>query len=138
LLRSGLALAGFNPRESGLDDGVLTALEVANLKLRGTQLVVLSACETGLGEIENGEGVYGLRRAFALAGAESLLMSLWTVSDEGTKELMIKYYQRILQNQGRSDALRQTQLEMLNSQDYQHPYFWAAFVPVGDWTPMEY
>ncbi|MGB3188457.1 MAG: CHAT domain-containing protein, partial [Limnoraphis sp.] len=110
LLRSGLALAGFNPRESGEDDGVLTALEVANLKLRGTKLVVLSACETGLGEIENGEGVYGLRRAFTLAGAESLLMSLWTVSDEGTKELMIKYYQRLLQNQGRSDALRQVQL----------------------------
>ncbi|MGB3188784.1 MAG: CHAT domain-containing tetratricopeptide repeat protein, partial [Limnoraphis sp.] len=110
LLRSGLAFAGFNPRESGSDDGVLTALEVANLKLRGTKLVVLSACETGLGEIENGEGVYGLRRAFTLAGAESLLMSLWTVSDEGTKELMIKYYQRLLQNQGRSDALRQVQL----------------------------
>jgi CHAT domain-containing protein len=137
LLRSGLALAGFNPRESGSDDGVLTALEVANLKLRGTQLVVLSACETGLGEIENGEGVYGLRRAFTLAGAESLLMSLWTVSDEGTKELMIKYYQRLLQNQGRSEAWHQTQLEMLNSQQYQHPYFWAAFVPVGDWTAME-
>jgi CHAT domain-containing protein/Flp pilus assembly protein TadD len=137
LLRSGLAFAGFNPRESGEDDGVLTALEVANLKLRGTKLVVLSACETGLGEIENGEGVYGLRRAFTLAGAESLLMSLWTVSDEGTKELMIKYYQRLLQNQGRSEAWRQTQLEMLNSQDYQHPYFWAAFVPVGDWTAME-
>ncbi len=137
LLRSGLALAGFNPRESGLDDGVLTALEVANLKLRGTKLVVLSACETGLGEIENGEGVYGLRRAFTLAGAESLLMSLWTVSDEGTMELMIKYYQRLLQNQGRSEAWRQTQLEMLNSQEYQHPYFWAAFVPVGEWTPME-
>ncbi|EAW34379.1 CHAT domain-containing protein [Lyngbya sp. PCC 8106] len=138
LLRSGLALAGFNPRESGKDDGVLTALEVANLKLRGTKLVVLSACETGLGEIENGEGVYGLRRAFTLAGAESLLMSLWTVSDEGTKELMIKYYQRLLQNQGRSEAWRQTQLEMLNSQEYQHPYFWAAFVPVGEWTPMEF
>ncbi|WP_413166242.1 tetratricopeptide repeat protein [Capilliphycus salinus ALCB114379] len=138
LLRSGLALAGFNPRESGLDDGVLTALEVANLKLRGTKLVVLSACETGLGEIENGEGVYGLRRAFTLAGAESQLMSLWKVNDEGTKDLMIKYYQRLLQNQGRSDAWRQTQLEMLNSQEYQHPYFWAAFVPVGDWTPMEF
>ncbi|EAW37505.1 kinesin light chain-like protein [Lyngbya sp. PCC 8106] len=137
LVRSGLAFAGFNPRDSGSEDGVLTALEVANLKLRGTKLVVLSACETGLGEIENGEGVYGLRRAFTLAGAESLLMSLWTVSDEGTKELMIKYYQRLLQNQGRSEAWRQTQLEMLNSQDYQHPYFWAAFVPVGDWTPME-
>ncbi|WP_413164994.1 tetratricopeptide repeat protein [Capilliphycus salinus ALCB114379] len=138
LVRSGLALAGFNPRESGLDDGVLTALEVANLRLRGTKLVVLSACETGLGEIENGEGVYGLRRAFTLAGAESQLMSLWKVNDEGTKDLMIKYYRRLLENQGRSDALRQTQLEMLNSQQYQHPYFWAAFIPVGDWTPMEF
>ncbi|MDY7020283.1 MAG: CHAT domain-containing protein, partial [Cyanobacteriota bacterium] len=98
--------------------------------------VVLSACETGLGDVENGEGVYGLRRAFTLAGAESQVMSLWKVNDEGTKELMIKYYQRLLQNQGRSEALRQTQLEMLNSQNYQHPYYWAAFVPVGDWTPM--
>ncbi|MEA5544236.1 tetratricopeptide repeat protein, partial [Limnoraphis robusta CCNP1324] len=138
LIRSGLALAGFNPRESGLDDGVLTALEVANLKLRGTKLVVLSACETGLGSIENGEGVYGLRRAFTLAGAESQLMSLWKVNDDGTKELMIKYYQRLLQNEGRSDALRQVQLEMLNSSQYQHPYYWAAFIPVGDWSPMEF
>ncbi|MDY7021598.1 MAG: CHAT domain-containing protein, partial [Cyanobacteriota bacterium] len=137
LLRSGLAMAGFNPRESGSEDGVLTALEVANLKLRGTKLVVLSACETGLGEVENGEGVYGLRRAFTLAGAESQVMSLWKVNDEGTKELMIKYYQRLLQNQGRSEALRQTQLEMLNSEEYQHPYYWAAFVPVGDWTPLK-
>jgi CHAT domain-containing protein len=138
LIRSGLALAGFNPRKSGEDDGVLTALEVANLKLRGTKLVVLSACETGLGSIENGEGVYGLRRAFTLAGAESQLMSLWKVNDEGTKDLMIKYYQRLLQNEGRSDALRQVQLEMLNSQEYQHPYYWAAFVPIGDWSPMEF
>jgi CHAT domain-containing protein/Tfp pilus assembly protein PilF len=138
LIRSGLALAGFNPRKSGEDDGVLTALEVANLKLRGTKLVVLSACETGLGSIENGEGVYGLRRAFTLAGAESQLMSLWKVNDEGTKDLMIKYYQRLLQNEGRSDALRQVQLEMLNSSQYQHPYYWAAFIPVGDWSPMEF
>jgi CHAT domain-containing protein/Tfp pilus assembly protein PilF len=138
LIRSGLALAGFNPRKSGEDDGVLTALEVANLRLRGTKLVVLSACETGLGSIENGEGVYGLRRAFTLAGVESQLMSLWKVDDEGTKNLMIKYYQRLLQNEGRSDALRQVQLEMLNSQEYQHPYYWAAFVPIGDWSPMEF
>jgi CHAT domain-containing protein/Tfp pilus assembly protein PilF len=138
LIRSGLALAGFNPRESGKDDGVLTALEVANLRLRGTKLVVLSACETGLGSIENGEGVYGLRRAFTLAGAESQLMSLWKVNDEGTKELMIQYYQRLLQNQGRSDALRQVQLEMLNYQEDQHPYYWAAFIPVGDRSPMEF
>jgi CHAT domain-containing protein len=100
--------------------------------------VVLSACETGLGSIENGEGVYGLRRAFTLAGAESQLMSLWKVNDEGTKDLMIKYYQRLLQNEGRSDALRQVQLEMLNSSQYQHPYYWAAFIPVGDWSPMEF
>ncbi len=136
LIRSGLALAGFNPRESGEEDGVLTALEVANLRLRGTKLVVLSACETGLGSVENGEGVYGLRRAFVLAGAESQLMSLWKVNDQATKDLMIKYYQGLLENQGRSEAWRQVQLEMLNSGQYQHPYYWAAFVPVGDWSPM--
>ncbi len=98
--------------------------------------MVLSACETGLGSVENGEGVYGLRRAFVLAGAESQLMSLWKVDDKGTKELMIKYYQGLLQNQGRSEAWRQVQLEMLNSEQYQHPYYWAAFVPIGNWSPM--
>ncbi|MDY7020057.1 MAG: CHAT domain-containing tetratricopeptide repeat protein [Cyanobacteriota bacterium] len=138
LLRSGLALAGFNPRESGSEDGVLTALEAANLNLRGTQLLILSACETGLGELENGEGVYGLRRAFTLAGAESQLISLWKVDDTGTKELMTQYYQRLLQNQGRSEAFRQTQLEMLKSEKYQHPYYWAAFVVVGDWRAVDF
>jgi CHAT domain-containing protein len=136
LLRSGLALAGFNPRQSGEDDGVLTALEAAGLNLYGTKLVVLSACETGVGEVNNGEGVYGLRRAFTIAGAESQVMSLWKVSDEGTKDLMVSYYQRLLKNEGRSEALRQVQLEMLRSAKYQHPYFWASFIPSGDWTPM--
>jgi CHAT domain-containing protein len=136
LLRSGLALAGFNPRQSGEDDGVLTALEAAGLNLYGTKLVVLSACETGVGAVNNGEGVYGLRRAFTIAGAESQVMSLWKVSDEGTKDLMVSYYQRLLENEGRSEALRQVQLEMLRSQQYQHPYFWASFIPSGDWTPM--
>ena len=136
LLRSGLALAGFNPRKSGSEDGVLTALEVAGLNLSGTQLVVLSACETGLGDVANGEGVYGLRRALAIAGTESQLISLWKVDDEGTKDLMVSYYQRLMNNIGRSQALRQTQLEMLNSNTYQHPYYWAAFIPSGDWTPM--
>ncbi len=136
LLRSGLALAGINLRQSGTEDGVLTALETAGLNLSGTKLVVLSACETGVGDIANGEGVYGLRRALVMAGADSQLFSLWKVDDTGTKDLMVKYYQRLLNNEGRSQALRQTQLEMLRNQNYQHPYYWAAFIPSGDWTPM--
>jgi CHAT domain-containing protein len=137
LLRSGLALAGFNVRQSGSEDGVLTAQEAAGLDLHGTQLVVLSACETGIGNIANGEGVYGLRRAFVLAGAASQLTSLWQVSDAGTKDLMVQYYDRLLANQGRSDALRQTQLDFLHSANYAHPYYWAAFVPSGDWRSLK-
>jgi CHAT domain-containing protein/Flp pilus assembly protein TadD len=138
LLRSGIALAGFNKRYSGGEDGVLTALEAASLNLSGTKLVVLSACQTGVGKATNGEGVYGLRRAFAIAGAQSQLISLWDVSDEGTKELMVKYYGRLIKSEGRSEALRQTQLEMLQSQKYQHPFYWAAFIPSGDWTPTKF
>ena len=137
LLRSGLALAGANPRKSGSDDGLLTALEATGLNLYGTQLVVLSACDTGLGDVANGEGVYGLRRAFVMAGAESQLISLWKVSDAGTAALMTDYYQRLLKKQGRSDALRQTQLAFLRSDQYQHPYYWAAFITSGDWRPLE-
>jgi CHAT domain-containing protein len=94
LLRSWLTLAGFNRRASGNDDGVLTAMEVAGMNLWGTKLVALSACETGVGEVKNGEGVYGLRRALVLAGSETQVMSLWRVSDKGTSELMIEYYKR--------------------------------------------
>jgi CHAT domain-containing protein len=137
LLRSGLALAGANQRDSSGEDGVLTAYEASGLDLSGTKLVVLSACETGIGDVANGEGVYGLRRAFAIAGAESQLISLWKVSDEGTKDLMVSYYKRLLADVGRSEALRQTQLEMLSNPTSQHPYFWAAFVPSGDWTPLK-
>jgi CHAT domain-containing protein len=137
LLRSGIALAGFNQRSSGSEDGVLTALEAAGLNLYGTKLVVLSACETGLGDVTNGEGVYGLRRAFVMAGAESQVMSLWKVDDTGTKDLMVAYYDRLMKNEGRSEALRQTQLAMLRSQNYQHPYYWGAFLPIGDWQPMD-
>jgi CHAT domain-containing protein/Flp pilus assembly protein TadD len=134
LLRSGLALAGFNPRTSGKEDGVLTALEAAGLNLYGTQLVVLSACETGLGDVNNGEGVYGLRRAFVTAGAESQLMSLWKVDDYGTSELMSLYYKRLQNGEGRSEALRQVQLEMMQAPAYQHPYYWASFIFSGDWS----
>ena len=137
LLRSGLALAGFNQRNSGTEDGVLTALEVTGLNLRGTKLVVTSACETGLGDVQAGEGIYGLRRAFTLAGAQSQLMSLWKVSDEGTKDLMVEYYTRIQNGEARGEALRQVQLEMLQSEDRNHPFFWAAFIPSGSWLPLD-
>jgi CHAT domain-containing protein len=138
LLRSGLALAGFNQRQSEGDDGVLTALEASSLDLWGTQLVVLSACETGVGEVSNGEGVYGLRRAFVMAGAASQLFSLWQVDDFGTKDLMVKYYQQLLAGKGRSEALRQTQLEMLNDPRYRHPYYWAVFSLSGDWRSLQW
>lgn len=137
LLRSGLALAGANLRRSGVqDDGILTAAEVAQMDLRGTQLVVLSACETGLGEVQNGEGVYGLRRALVLAGAETQVVSLWKVPDEATKDLMIEYYQRLLRGVGRSAALRAAQQTMITSEMCAHPFYWAAFVPIGRWTSL--
>jgi CHAT domain-containing protein len=137
LLRSGLALAGFNPRQSSGEDGVLTAFEAAGLNLLGTQLVVLSACETGLGDVVNGEGVYGLRRAFVIAGAESQMISLWKVSDSGTKDLMSAYYQKLLTGEGRSEALQKTQLELLQIPKYRHPYYWAAFIFSGNWKSLE-
>jgi len=136
LLLSGLLLAGLKPRQSGGEDGILSAQEATTLNLVGTKLVVLSACDTGLGNINAGEGVYSLRRALVLAGSESQVISLWKVDDRATKDLMVKYYQRVLGNQGRSEALRQTQLEMLRGNEYQHPYHWAAFIPSGDWRGM--
>src|SRR6185503_19362117 len=101
-------------RESGeKDDGILTALEVYGMDLVGTKLVVLSACQTGLGEAVSGEGVYGLRRALVMAGAETQVMSLWEVDTGRTRELTIAYYQRLKAGAGRSEALRQAQLQML-------------------------
>ncbi len=137
LLRSGLALAGFNTRSSGDEDGVFTALEASQLNLLGTQLVVLSACDTGLGDVVNGEGVYGLRRAFAIAGAETQLISLWQVSDFGTQSLMARYYQNLTDGMGRSEALRAVQLEMIaEGGEYSHPYYWAAFILAGEWGAL--
>ena len=138
LLRSGLILAGVTIGQSAGDDGVLTALEITGLNLVGTKLVVLSGSKTGLGDISVGEGIYGLRRAFVIAGAESQLISLWNVSDQATKDLMVAYYGRLIKGEGRSEALRQIQLEMLKSENYQHPFYWASFIISGDWTPMEF
>jgi len=137
LLRSGLAMAGTNLHKSGNEDGILTALEVASLDLWGTKLVVLSACETGLGAVRNGDGVYGLRRALVLAGAESQMLSLWKVDDAATRDLMIDYYTRLKAGIGRSAALRQVQLKMLAGPRYQHPYFWASFIESGEWGNLD-
>jgi CHAT domain-containing protein len=141
LLRSGLALAGFNNRQNkqnnNTEDGVLTALEVAGLNLRGTQLVILSACETGLGNVKTGDGVYGLRRALVIAGTQTQLLSLWKVDDAGTKDLMVKYYGKIKAQKGRHSALREVQLEFLKNPNYQHPYYWASFIPSGNWQPIK-
>jgi CHAT domain-containing protein len=137
LLRSGLALAGANARRSETDDdGILTAFEAAHLDLRGTELVVLSACETGIGEVQNGEGVYGLRRALVLAGTQTQVTSLWKVADDATKDLMVEYYWGLLRGEGRSGALREVQKAMIASRDRWHPYYWAAFVPISDWAPL--
>ncbi|MFY9609829.1 MAG: CHAT domain-containing tetratricopeptide repeat protein [Blastocatellia bacterium] len=155
LLRSGIVLAGVNQQQSGAgEDGVVTALEASGLDLWGTQLVVLSACETGLGEVRNGQGVYGLRRALLLAGSETQVMSLWSVSDEATRDLMVGFYKRLQAGEARAEALRNVQLEMLGANSpelssgptgtksattvprYSHPYFWAPFIESGAWTRM--
>ena len=138
LLRSGLALAGANVRKGGgSEDGLLTAIEAASLDLSGTKLVVLSACETGVGEVRSGEGVQGLRRAFVMAGAESIAMSLWPVSDEATKDLMVGYYEHLLKGQGRAASLRQVQMRMLRSPGRAHPFYWASFLVAGQWSGID-
>ena len=100
-------------------------------------MVTLSACDTGVGEVKNGEGVYGLRRAFFLAGTESLVMSLWAVSDYVTRELMNEYYAALKEGLGRGDALRQAQLAMLKRKGRQHPFFWASFIQSGEWANLD-
>lgn len=139
LLRSGLILAGaekyFKSQRSGLkhalgtDDQILTALEVMNLNLDKTELVVLSACETGSGEIRNGEGVFGLQRSFLVSGASSVMMSLWKVNDQATQELMVMFYDQWLKTKDKAEALRKTQLEL--KKRYAAPYYWGSFVMMG-------
>lgn len=141
LTRSGLAMAGANETYPDGSNGLLTALDLAGINLLGTQLAVLSACDTGLGDIRTGEGVYGLRRALVIAGVQSHIISLWPVEDLVTKDLMVDYYTRLLNAShpiGRHAALRQAQLAMLHSQDLRHPYYWAAFIASGDWRPLDF
>ena len=108
----------------------------SNLNLWGTKVVTLSACETGVGEVKNGEGVYGLRRAFLLAGTETLVMSLWAVGDRSTRDIMTAYYSGLKEGLGRGEALRQAQLAMLQHKDRRHPFFWAGFIQSGEWKSL--
>jgi len=131
--RAGLAMAGANLGAGG----IVTAREIAGFDWWGTQLVVLSACETGVGAVASGDGVYGLRRALLLSGAESQVVSLWNVDDLSTRELMRDYYGELARGTGRAEALRQAQLRLMRQPRYVHPYYWAAFIPAGDWRPLD-
>ncbi|MEE4197608.1 MAG: CHAT domain-containing tetratricopeptide repeat protein [Bacteroidales bacterium] len=134
LLRSGLMFAGAdntiqqlgNPEQQSSNDGILNAYEAMLLNLSNTELVVLSACETGLGEVVNGEGVYGLQRAFQVAGAKTIMMSLWQVSDEVTQKLMTRFYGYLLETNNKIEAFTKAQKEI--KKDYPSPFYWGAFI----------
>ncbi len=156
LLLSGLVVSGANALRSRArdaanpgDDGILTAEEIAMTDLSSAELVVLSACETGLGQTARGEGVFGLQRAFQSAGARTTVTSLWKVDDAATRVLMVEFYRNLLERKKpRLEALRQAQITVLNTFDpatgklrgvggqaslRTRPAYWAAFVLSGDW-----
>lgn len=142
LLRSGLALAGTNTWLDGsalphdAEDGLFTAADVTGVDLMDTEMVVLSACDTGRGDVRVGEGVFGLRRSFVVAGAKTLVTSLWKVPDRQTQELMVDFYDRLMNGQPRAVALREAQLAMKQKDPHRHPYYWGAFICQGDPSPL--
>jgi CHAT domain-containing protein/Tfp pilus assembly protein PilF len=138
LVRCGIALAGANHAQqitnAIAEDGLLTGLEASLLNLQGTELVILSACDSGTGEVKIGEGVMSLRRAFRIAGAETVLASHWPVSDKATSQLMTEFMRRWRSGEPRAKAWREAQLSLLRSKDFSNPYFWAAFTLTGQWN----
>ena len=133
LMRSGLFFSGANIGLKGealpddVEDGVLTALELSNMNLGHVDMVVMSACESGLGET-SGEGVFGLQRGFKLAGANTLLMSLWKVDDNATQKLMTEFYRNYLSGKSKQMSLYLAQQMLRNSSEYSDPQYWAAFI----------
>ncbi len=118
------------------DDGLLTALEISTLNLLGTELVTISACNTGVGQIITGEGVFGLRRAFQNAGAQSMVVSMWSVPDDISYKLMTGFYENWLKGVSKSDALRSTMLNMMDKSQvsfgHKHPMLWGGFIQLGN------
>jgi CHAT domain-containing protein len=137
LVRCGIALAGANHAKqitnAIAEDGLLTGLEASLLNLQGTELVILSACDSGSGEVKIGEGVMSLRRAFRIAGAQTVLASHWSVSDKATGQLMTEFMRRWQAGEPRAKAWREAQLTLLRSKDFSNPYFWSAFTLTGQW-----
>jgi len=118
-------------RNPQLEDGLLQVYEVFNLKLNA-DLVVLSACETGLGKEVKGEGLIGLTHAFLYARTPSVLVSLWNVQDRSTADVMVKFYQQLDRGQDKTEALRQAKLKLIQNSRYAHPYYWAPFILIGE------
>ena len=137
MVRCGIALAGANHAiqitNALAEDGLLTGLEASLLNLQGTELVILSACDSGTGEVKIGEGVMSLRRAFLIAGAQSVLASHWDISDKATMQLMTEFMRRWQAGESRAAAWREAQLSLLHSKEFSNPYFWAAFTLTGQW-----
>jgi hypothetical protein len=136
LLRSGFALAGANRRANDAGRGLLTAQEIAGLDLWGTQLVGIAARGIESGETTVDQAVYALRRSLVLAGAQAQFANLWTTDSRAAAELATAYYERLLAGEGRSEALRSVQLEMLRSENRSHPFYWAGFIPIGARGPI--
>ena len=131
MLRSGIVLAGVNASlKQGRDDGMVSAEKILGLRLKGTELVVLSACETGVDNVKAGEGVLGLKRAFILSGAKTIVMSLWSVPSLETTELMTEFYKLMSSGWTKADALRQAKIKMMEKTG--NPFFWGAFIMDGN------